>query len=211
SEEPEEPEEDLNRLTAEAGARLSFDYRDSDLSDYEEHTIDDLGEIRTTTDLTRWWRDQQRASLAGQPPPLRPLPQPSLSPVASPRGAAATTTTTTTTATTTKERPSLTAERNAKQEMVDLFHHWKQESSNEQKAQEALAFEEQARYEQEQTAGEGVEVMETSQGEWVPSYEAREAPIDVERDLLKLALEEEAREERKQAGAVLFDGKWISS
>ncbi|RLN95308.1 hypothetical protein BBJ28_00024654 [Nothophytophthora sp. Chile5] len=320
--ESEEPEEDLNRLTAEAGARLSFDYRDSDLSDYEEHTIDDLGEIRTTTDLTRWWRDQQRASLAGQPPPLRPLPQPSLSPVASPRGPAATTTatatatnataTTTTATATTTERPSLMAERNSKQEMVDLFHHWKQESSNEQKAQEALAFEEQARYEQEQarrrqepkaeslsssglpnasvlqqiqqrqkelerlqrqrqqprddeppssnssrqelelsrqtslaakerylqqqrqqqldlaaqrrkekrlrerkaldqTAGEGVEVMETSHGEWVPSYEAREAPIDVERDLLDLALEEEAREERKQAGAVLFDGKWISS
>ncbi|OWZ19071.1 hypothetical protein PHMEG_0006739 [Phytophthora megakarya] len=75
--------EDVIRLTAEAGARLSSDYRDSDLSDYEEHTIDGLGEIRTTTDLTRWWQDQQRASEAGEQPPLRP--QGPLSPVASPR------------------------------------------------------------------------------------------------------------------------------
>ncbi|GMF21517.1 unnamed protein product [Phytophthora lilii] len=163
--------EDVIRLTAEAGARLSTDYRDSDLSDYEEHTIDGLGEIRTTTDLTRWWQDQQRASEAGDQPSVRPQPQANLSPVPSPRKD--------------KRRVSddreaqakvqqqkqsqqqrasvaaaAAASRNAKQEMVDLYSHWKQESTNEiqhqrhnqtpEQRQQFQEFEEQARYQEEQ-------------------------------------------------------------
>jgi len=158
NQEPSDNErEDVIRLTAEAGARLSSDYRDSDLSDYEEHTIDDLGEIRTTTDLTRWWQDQQSFSEADEQPSLGPQPEANLSPVA-----------TTTKATREDDREAqakmqqqlAAASRNSKQEMVDLFHHWKQESSNEQQhqrqpqnplqRQQMEEFEEQARYQEEQ-------------------------------------------------------------
>ncbi|EGZ10593.1 hypothetical protein PHYSODRAFT_563538 [Phytophthora sojae] len=159
--------DDVIRLTAETGARLSSDYRDSDLTDYEEHTIDGLGEIRTTTDLTRWWQDQQRVSETGDHQPRRQQPQASLSPVQSPRKD--------------KRRASnddvkmqqqqrsalasaaVPGNRNAKQqEMVDLFNHWKQESTNEiqvqhqrqnhtpEQRQQMQEFEEQARYQEEQ-------------------------------------------------------------
>ncbi|EEY56228.1 uncharacterized protein PITG_09035 [Phytophthora infestans T30-4] len=117
NQEPSDNEgEEAVRLTAEAGARLSSDYRDSDLTDYEEHTIDGLGEIRTTTDLTRWWQDQQRAS------------------------------------------ETVAAASVKKQEMVDLFNHWKRESTNEMSqhqrhnfhSEQMQEFEEQARYQEEQ-------------------------------------------------------------
>ncbi|KAJ8518577.1 hypothetical protein ON010_g18192 [Phytophthora cinnamomi] len=163
--------DDVIRLTAEAGARVSSDYRDSDLSDYEEHTIDGLGEIRTTTDITRWWQDQQRVSEAGDSQPLRSQPQPSLSPVPSPRKDERRTSDgkheAQVKANQMQQRtPKVAAaagNRNAKQqEMVDLFNHWKQESTNEiqvqpkrpnltpEMRQQMQEFEEQAQYQEEQ-------------------------------------------------------------
>ncbi|KAE9031858.1 hypothetical protein PR003_g3770 [Phytophthora rubi] len=165
--------EDVIRLTAEAGARVSSDYRDSALSDYEEHTIDGLGEIRTTTDLTRWWQDQQHVSEAGDNQLPRLQPQASLSPVPSPRKDQRRTSSDDNEAQVKaqqmqQQRAPTTAaavpgKRNAKQqEIVDLFNHWKQESTNEiqsqhqrpnhtpEQRQQMLEFEEQARYQEEQ-------------------------------------------------------------
>ncbi|ETM99502.1 hypothetical protein PPTG_18753 [Phytophthora nicotianae INRA-310] len=156
NQEPSDNEgEEVVRLTAEAGARLSSDYRDSDLTDYEEHTIDDLGEIRTTTDLTRWWQDQQRASEAEEQPVIRP--QGPLSPVASPRKDKRRVSDDD--RKTQQKRASVAASAVKKQEMVDLFNHWKQESTNEiqhqrqfnpEQRQQMQEFEEQARYQEEQ-------------------------------------------------------------
>ncbi|KAF4315706.1 hypothetical protein G195_010519 [Phytophthora kernoviae 00238/432] len=172
SQEPSDAErEELNRLTAEAGARLSTDYRDSDLSDYEEHTIDDVGEVRTTTDLTRWWQDQQRLSEAGEQPTALPQAQTNLSPVQSPRKARRRVSSEEREKTpraknqaTSQQHASVvaaaTSGRNSKQEMVDLYHHWKQESTNEHQHQrhhhsldlqnQLQEFEEQAQYQEEQ-------------------------------------------------------------
>ncbi|KAG1703453.1 hypothetical protein DVH05_007401 [Phytophthora capsici] len=160
NQEPSDTEgEDVTRLTAEAGARLSSDYRDSDLSDYEEHTIDGLGEIRTTTDLTRWWQDQQRASEANEQPLA--LPQGPLSPVVSPRKAKRRGNDQAEAKTQQQhQRASVATTSAKKQEMVDLFNHWKQESTNEiqnqrhnhtsEQQEQMREFEEQARYQEEQ-------------------------------------------------------------
>ncbi|KAF4150645.1 hypothetical protein GN958_ATG00175 [Phytophthora infestans] len=159
NQEPSDNEgEEAVRLTAGAGARLSSDYRDSDLTDYEEHTIDGLGEIRTTTDLTRWWQDQQRASETGEQPGT--LPQGPLSPVASPRKAKrrASDDEKNKTHPGQKPRASVAAASVKKQEMVDLFNHWKRESTNEMSqhqrhnfhSEQMQEFEEQARYQEEQ-------------------------------------------------------------
>ncbi|GMF50725.1 unnamed protein product [Phytophthora fragariaefolia] len=176
NQEPSDAEgEDVIRLTTEAGARVSSDYRDSDLSDYEEHTIDGLGEIRTTTDLTRWWQDQQHVSEPGDKVAPRLQPQPSLSPVPSPRKDKRRT------SDDKRERQvkarqlqesaqqqrvpmgatSTVGNRNSKQpEMIDPFNNWKQESTNEiqhqrhnqtpEQRQQMQEFEEQARYQEEQ-------------------------------------------------------------
>ncbi|CAH0482797.1 unnamed protein product [Peronospora belbahrii] len=154
--------DDITRVTVEAGAQLSLNYRDSSFSDYEEHTIDGLGEIRTTTDVTSWWQDQQqRSSVVGEEEQyglgktLVLIPSPRMSErdasvvehegkskMCQRQGQAA---------------PMASAE---KQEMADMFNHWKQEStaeiqhrkhSNNSEQQRQLAeFEEQAQYQEEQ-------------------------------------------------------------
>ncbi|TDH74222.1 hypothetical protein CCR75_001455 [Bremia lactucae] len=62
------------RLTSDTGTQIPLDCG-SNLSDYEEHTIDGLGKIRTTTDLTRWWHDQNQSSMASVQPQGRQSPR----------------------------------------------------------------------------------------------------------------------------------------
>uniref|UniRef100_M4BPB9 FYVE-type domain-containing protein n=1 Tax=Hyaloperonospora arabidopsidis (strain Emoy2) TaxID=559515 RepID=M4BPB9_HYAAE len=155
--------EPVIRLTAEAGTQLSSHYRDSDLSDYEEHTINGLGEIRTTTDITRWWQDQQCTSEASEQEQLRPRAD--LSPVSSLRndtrdvsddddgneGKCK--------MRQVRQQPSRMASAE-EQEMVHLFNDRKRESMNEiqhqrhkydpQQRQQLEEFEELAQYQEEQ-------------------------------------------------------------
>ncbi|CAI5719089.1 unnamed protein product [Hyaloperonospora brassicae] len=149
------------RLTAEAGTRLSSHYRDSDLSDYEEHTIDGLGEIRTTTDITRWWQDQQLPGHAGEQEQVRLRAD--LSPVSSlkkdTQGGSHNGNEGKREMRQLQQQPVqvVSAE---KQESVHVSHHQKQESMNEiqhqrhkydpQQRQQLEEFEELARYQEEQ-------------------------------------------------------------
>lgn len=58
--------DDLIRLSSEMGRQSSANFCDSIMSDYDELTIDGVGDIRTTTDVSRWWQGQQVISEASE-------------------------------------------------------------------------------------------------------------------------------------------------
>ncbi|CAI5709055.1 unnamed protein product [Peronospora destructor] len=152
---------DVIRLTAETGSRLSLDYRDSDLSDYEEHTINDLGEICTTTDLSRWRQEQHRASATGEEAKLGLEEALSLVPLPgkAKRGMNVVDEGRSKICQTQQQQPAPMASVKT-QEMVDLFNHWKQEFTNEMQhhrhnnnltqRRQLKEFEEQAQHQEEQ-------------------------------------------------------------
>ncbi|KAI9918744.1 hypothetical protein PsorP6_011946 [Peronosclerospora sorghi] len=171
-------EENVIRLTAEAGARLSSDYRDSDLSDYEEHTIDGLGEIRTTTDITRWWRDQQLTDDTLEQAQEADCRQPSVQRPESHKQQRAPTTSALQQI---QQRQTELEQlrRNQQQRPSDqgvVSAGMKEQYLEQQRQQQAhVAAAKQARRKPtkslDETTREGLELMETSQGEWVPTNE----------------------------------------
>ncbi|KAL7686348.1 putative START domain, Zinc finger, FYVE/PHD-type, Zinc finger, RING/FYVE/PHD-type [Plasmopara halstedii] len=149
-------EDDFIRLTADTGMRLSSEFCDSNISNYKEH--DNSGEIRTTTDVTRWWQHQQATSESSAQSNVHP--QNATTPVVNfaalsinDRGAQINIQ-----KPLQKRRAPAAPLTTQEQDLADLYH-WKQEIliENRQKhfdivkhRQQMQEFEEQARYHEEQ-------------------------------------------------------------